>query len=155
MMQIISHNILEGVFVLSCLFSCAFICIIIDDAIKNITNKFSLLTQDRDEIEKKNREIQNDFALAKITNTTYEEQIKELSSKNYALSVEINSRYETEDAELVKENERLLNLCKTLEQEIERLRLKRKRDKSNRKTKYNNSNYKDEFIEKFVNEEEY
>jgi chromosome segregation ATPase len=127
----------------------------IEEYFNKVTSKMSLLTQDRDKLKEVNTEIKNQLDTALTANSRYEEKIKDLSSKNYELNIEINSRYESEDAELIKENERLLDLCQTLETEIEHLRLKRKRDKSNRRLKYSNTNYKNEFIANFVNEDEY
>lgn len=123
---------------------------IMDDICRNVTSKNELIAK----LVKEKDELNKNLITAEETIVNLEEQISQLCTTNDDINLQIETRYETADQELVKTNEKLLLRCDILEQYIETLRNRKKKSTSKKNYKSYSKVYKDE-LDNFEEEEDY
>ena len=85
-------------------------------------------------IQLKNYQYENDELIQNEIVINYEETINDMQTTINNLDLQIATRYDTADEELIKENLKLTVRCEILEQELENIQNKKSK-KNNRKNK--------------------
>ena len=135
------ENILGVIsFITSCMVGCS-VAFMLKELFDKIDAKFTQFKTDKKRLEEENEGLKVLNEEYRMDNEDLKRENEELLARIDALNFDIETRYDTVDEELMKENTKLAIRCEILEQKLEKIKNKAKR--VSKPTKSYNQEYKE------------